>query len=651
MKNSPPIKQHPVRAKGAAAGIPEAPEANYFGIFIACLIIAVLVFLSNWIWPKNYELLAWGYLSFYPLWMQYLWGIGVVGALLGAYWVVSRPAITPRWPIGLAAAAILLTGLALLFWRTPYPGLVGDGESLRIGGTHDPRWPIVIAHTLAALCLQGDAVTAWWILETGYGFLYIGLAARIAWSFRAQPWTAVGLLFWMLGTPVLMNACGHFDSLASILVTGTVWWITLWKLDQASGWTGLIRWGLVLLGVAVLAVLSSPVNMALLGLTVAVMGLRAVRLLQGERFLRWAIPVSVPVMTLGLVVGMAIYGGPESWFIRPAQRGGVDMPLLRGEYLWYYLRSTVWLFLNVALPAAILGIWALIRRRRTVGKPLDEIQAVALAGFLAVWWFPVATMQGINDETAFAPIGLLALGSAGLMFLRGGVARDQAGILFVGILALALQVPRLALYTSSRFVERYEKLYPHDRCAFNNQMSPFVHLGLMLHPYDAYCREARLRVFREGTNTLLPAWNQFRMSNLMYYTAWCYEYGHFDEGREALRIMLRAAPANIPYLASPGTMFTHRHKNRAFRVIRHDVQGLLDTEFNNPKSGAIYGQLRQFLAQMDNQPAPHIPPSFWSGDSLKPQPTDGPFMTWYKKTVQAHEQEVHQWYFQRVEGR
>jgi hypothetical protein len=297
----------------------------------------------------------------------------------------------------------------------------------------------------------------------------------------------------------------------------------------------------------------------------------------------------------------------------------------------------------------MLGIWALVRRRGNGSKPWDEVQAVSLAGFLAVWWFHVAVMQGMNDETALAPAGMIALGSAGLLFLRGGITRSHVGILFVGILSLALQVPRLALYTSTRFIEHYEKLYPYDRCGFNNQMSPYVHLGLMLHPYDEYSREARLRVFREGANTTLPYWSQFRLSNLMYYTAWCYEYGQYDEGRAALRIMLRVAPGNVPYLVSPGTMYTNRHKNQAHLRIRPEIKALLSTEFAGPGNDAIYGQLQKFLKDVENQPVPEVPPSFWSGDSLKHLPTDGPFEVWYKKTVQKDETKLLQWYFQKVE--
>jgi hypothetical protein len=391
------------------------------------------------------------------------------------------------------------------------------------------------------------------------------------------------------------------------------------------------------------------VNHALSILTVAVCGLRGIRLLGWTRFWRFSTFLAVPMLGIGLVVGLSLFGGQDSIFFFPVKRAGVDMPLMRGEYLWYFIRSNVWLFLNIALPSAVLGIWALVRRRGEGCKPWDEVQAVSVAGFLAAWWFHVATMQGINDETAFAPAGMIALGSAGLLFLRDGTNRAQAGILFVGILALALQVPRLALYTSPRFIERYEKLYPHDRCAFNNQMSPYVHLGLMLHPYDDYAREARLRVFRDGANTTLPYWGQFRLSNMMYYTAWCYEYRRDEEGRAALRTMLKVAPGNVPYLVSPGTMFTHRHKNQAYPGLRRDVKILLDTEFGSPGSSPIYRQLRQYLKEVESQPVQDVPPSFWSGDALKPLPTDNPLLIWYKKTAQGNEKKMLQWYFQQVE--
>lgn len=622
---------------------------NHSGILFVCLLAVGLVFVTNWIWPQSYDFLAWNYLSFYPFGMQIVWCLAVVGLLLGARWVILRPTVKTGWVVGAALTAIVLSGLALVFWRTPYPSLMGDGESLRIGGTHDPRWPIVLAHWLAAVFLQHDAVTAWWLLETGYGFIYIGLAAFIAWSFRAQPWASVGLLFWMLGTPVLMNACGHLDSLASVLVWGTVWWMVLWKLDGAQGWAGLIRWGLILLGVAVIAVGSTPFNLFLLALTGAVVGLRMIRLLNWLRLWRVLTFIALPVLYFGLVGGLVVKAGGGNIFFVPTKVAGVDVQVLQGEYLWFFLKSTLLLYLNVALPAAILGVWALFRRRADNKQSWDEVQIVAVAGFLVSWAFTMAPMQGINDETATAPVGMLALGSAGMLFLRGGISKSHVGILFVGILALALQVPRLALYSSHRFVDRYEKLYPYDRCGTNNQMSPYVHLGLMLHPYDNYCREARLRVFREGANSPLPYWSQFRLSNLMYYTAWCYEYGQYDEGRAALRIMLKVAPGNVPYLVSPGTMFTYRHKNQAYRGLRRDVKTLLDTEFGAPGSSPIYRQVRQFMREVELQPVQEVPPSFWMGVALIPQPTDSALVIWYKKTVQVNEKKIIQWYFQRVE--
>jgi len=651
------MKKHPHRPTPASgAGMISVKETdslqtsiNRSGIFYACLLAVGLIFATNLIWPQSYDFLAWNYLSFYPFWMQMAWGLGVVGLLLGARWVILRPSVKTGWVMGAALTAIVLAGLALVYWRTPYPSLMGDGESLRIGGTHDPRWPIVLAHWLASVFLHHDAVSAWWMLETGYGFIYIGLAAFIAWTFRAQPWAAVGLLFWLLGTPVLMNACGHLDSLASVLVSGTLWWMALWKLDGAQGWAGLIRWGLILLLVALLAVGSTPFNLFLLVLSGAVVGMRIIRLLKWLRLWRVLTFIALPVLYFGLVGGLMVKAIGGNVFFVPTKVAGVEVQVLQGEYLWFFLKSTLFLYLNVALPAAFVGLWALLRRRAGVKQPWDEVQIVTLAGFLVSWALTVAPMQGINDETATAPVGMLALGSAAMLFLRGGITKSHVGILFVGILALALQVPRLALYSSHRFVDRYEKLYPYDRCGTNNQMSPYVHLGLMLHPYDQYCREARLRVFREGANSPLPYWSQFRLSNLMYYTAWCYEYGQYDEGRAALRIMLKVAPGNVPYLVSPGTMFTHRNKNQAYLRIRPEVKALLATEFAGPGNSPIYGQLRQFLKDVENQPTPEVPPSFWSGDALKSKPTDGPFMTWYNKTAQADETKLLQWYFRKVE--
>jgi hypothetical protein len=141
------------------------------------------------------------------------------------------------------------------------------------------------------------------------------------------------------------------------------------------------------------------------------------------------------------------------------------------------------------------------------------------------------------------------------------------------------------VHSNSLLLERHLKLLPYDRSSTTYQaFSPYLKLGLGAPLDTPENRRYKLEIFKAGATTTIPDWQQFRGLNMMYYTAWCFEFGLNEEGARYLLQMFNQ-PEALQDLWHSGTRFTIWNENKAYKRIRQTSRRIImDNLIRNPTS-------------------------------------------------------------------
>jgi hypothetical protein len=415
-------------------------------------------------------------------------------------------------------------------------------------------------------------------------------------ALRREPWTALGIGVFLLANPTLASTYGHFDSYTATVATSAAFWLALNAFDRSASWReGFVRGAVTVLLLA-LAVWTNPINVLLVCVLALYLGVAVVRRYRPALAPDWVLWMGPAVGALGIALAL-LFKFPD-YILHPKVVDGY-LPL-QGDVVGWFLHSKAMDYLCVALPGCLLFVWLVCCAKN--GRPRwNALASGSIFAILAALFcsYTLPFRQGINDEFARCGIGMLTIGPALTLFIAWTEGPQRRAMVSFAILAVFLYVPRIGVYGSSRYIERMRALYPFDRCAHNSQMSSYVHLGLILPMDSAYARQARLAVFAEGAERPLPYWQNHRLLNLLYYTAWCYEFNEDQRGMKGLQALLQSAPGNLPAVLGPGAMFTGRDgHNNAFRKIRRDAKLLLSGSDYGARGG-VYAQLKQYIDQLD----------------------------------------------------
>jgi hypothetical protein len=578
------------------AGTAERRELLSAALVAGTVVLVVAV--TNLLWPHAYRIFAWDYPSYFSIGTQLLFALGAMGLLLGAWGAAGRRRLNPTALLTIMVAASALLVASFFVFATPYPRIAGDGEYGRGVITMTRRLPNYLAQVLADNVLHRDLCAVWIAQERIFAGLYLVMVLAVVVWLRQEAWTALGMGCFLLANPMLLNAYGHYDSYAATLATSAGFWLALNALDRATTTRAKVLIGCVTTVALGLAVWTHPIHGVLLC---------AFLWYGGIRFVAWRFPVLTPnwallalpvVLALGAALALVFKFPDYIW--RPNVSIGYHP--LQGDFLGWFIHSKSMDYLTVALTGIVLLAWLVLFQkpwRMKQGALTSCALFALLTALLCSYTLPYR--QGINDEFARCVIGMLTLGPAVTLLLAWCEGRRRLAIVAFAVLAAYLYVPRMAVYGSERYIERLRALYPYDRCGHNSQMSAYVHLGLILPSDSEFARQSRLTVFAEGTQATLPYWQPFRLLNLMYYTAWCYEFNEDKKGQAALGAVLRYAPQNLPALMADGAMFTGRDgHNNAYRKIRRDAKVLL-AEMEQGKGDTIYGQLRRYIDQLETK--------------------------------------------------
>ena len=201
---------------------------------------------------------------------------------------------------------------------------------------------------------------------------------------------------------------------------------------------------------------------------------------------------------------------------------------------------------------------------------------------------PTTFRQGANDVFAYM------IGTASILIpwfvtaIRFPLQRSA----WCAILACNLLhfVPLVAVHSSERTIDRAMATYPVDNCVHNTIMSWQTHLGLKMgdNQVDSPAlASANLRVFRHGAQHAQP--EGFRGGNYLYYVAFHYHYGRFEEGRLLLTQLIRQNPQLVRNFLSPRPSFIYLNRQKLW----DDLLEIFPDKAQLPQLKAIIDQLRE----------------------------------------------------------
>ena len=547
------------------------------------LAATLLVAVTNLWSPHDYTWLAWDYHSYFTPSSQVLWGSGCLalcwGWFLGWRWFERQR--------GVAAVLLLVLPLAVVasfhFFQTPYPGLNGDHYLILTYRLRSLITCVVNQCFFRGLVL--DRAIVW--TEALFGVVYI--ATAIAWTWRVvqDPWTRVAFAGFLLFVPQLLTAYGHIDGYTSALPTQFLWWAALWEVDRRSGTAGFRRGVELLVYASLLAWYASPLHILLVGLG----GFYLVNRWMGKGFPLRAASAGFLWLLPAIALGVAIISFPVVARIMHYPQVYQHAEPMDWIYCKWFVHSCSMNFLAICMPGAVLLAWLWLRKAPW-REPRCALTNTAMLGMLTALLcrFSLPFSQGINDEFSSGAVGFSFICGSLVLFLKWVPSSSGNALMMVTIFAIYLHVPKVLVYASDRYLERYRSLYPHDRCHPNNVGSPYLNLFLMFPKEQS---ELRLGVLREGYETHIEHWKPFRIRNLVWHTAWCYEYGQIEKGREALSRLIEEDPVQPAGLFSKTTFETRQ----AGALIRRDVKPLLLSAYRRTRD-PIYGQLLNFLTDV-----------------------------------------------------
>ncbi len=602
MKNRPHKNQNRRPSEPARSPL-TAPDPNakpkwLDGQTLFFVILIALIGLTSILFPLNFYLFAINSQSSLPVPVQILWTLAAIGAVL----LVARKPIQ-RIPNAtlFVVAALSITSFFVL--RTTYPTLGGDGLPPAKGFIL--YWNI-IPRLQEFLCLKLSA-----FIPRGVDFAYhrtmifdnqlmsntviiVTLAFATATTvsmlgmvqhLKTLPTSEkVGLLILLTCSAPMLNGYGDFTNYMVPIFVVFLWFVCLWRLYRnPTSW----RIYAVLPVVFVLCAFSHPALWPLPGLLLMMLG---VIYLKSRKII-------VPLWLTNLcAVGLGC-----APLILLRSRADPYLSTLRFDNtfgLHIYTRFSC--CMEVSLPALILAGLVIWHNRKTLKQP-TPIQAIAFVMLISsvLLFFTSQIEMAICTNLQYAQFGAMIYGSTALLYFT--TRKDPSPLFYSAILGCFLFAPAIYVHSNSLLLERQLRLLPYDRSSTTYQAwGPYLKLGLGAPLDTPENRRCKLEIFKAGVTTTIPDWQQFRGLYIMYYTAWCFEFGEYAEGNKYL-IHLFNQPQALQSLWQTGTQFTIWNENKAHKRIRQASQQIIRNNLATNPSNLYLQRLSRLLTMYEER--------------------------------------------------
>jgi hypothetical protein len=568
---------------------------------------------------------------------QIMWVLSALLAL--SYLGRSKPTFAHTEAILLALSCILV--VSFVVFRVKYPSLFADGEiggqptDMQLPSTLDkvgeqlrlpnylcmklfrvlPDW-VNLDCPFVFLFRNYELNNAWLVVTFGFGVLLVVLLVTAILTQRAIS-GAERLWLWMFlacSCPML-NAYGFYDSYIHVIFFMAAFFVGAWMIaDNPASWKGYAFF----VGLLPFSFFTHQYLWATLPY---ICGLGGLIFLDRKG-------VKVPFMLLvvcGVVAGCA-----------PLASYALTGKLLSRVYSYHlgqYLLTQGMTCILVSLPALLLAGGLLVKDAGIIRNPspIQGMAVVVLIANITVFVFPVLAPSPPTMIHNYGAYGSAIYGCAVLLYLssvrqrkeeddgcatrgervagptsqhetvlfwEGRIRRDGKVRLlaFCAVFGVFTFVPTVYVHSTRLCYERFVRIVPNDITSWwSRDMSPYVCLGLWTPVDSEQDRQARLDLFRQGFSAPRPEWEDFRALNLIYYIAWCFEFGKTQEGtRELVKVF--GQQGIVRDLWMNGTRFTDRYDNKAYRRIR-DVSRKIITE--NLKRQPMNGYLMQMSQLLD----------------------------------------------------
>lgn len=421
------------------------------------------------------------------------------------------------------------------------------------------------------------SVLASTIYSIFFGFIFVFYSA-IALRKRLD-------LFLIIATaPFIFNFFGNTDSYAFTLCMTFTFFIACMKVWNMQT---LKFWNIALLGILWLCLSALHPLQLFGGFPMAMLFTRYLK--QFERF------KNIPSMLFASIYAILFFIAVKSsrdfgntWFY--ADYSNRDLtPIFSATTFTHWLNM---MFLPI-IPIAIL-VYQLDK---------DEFkQNMSLFGLKSIVFFALGFTLGSDDQFNYQQLFFYFLIPWLLSLSKRTMNMKHA--FMVVVCHLSLLVPMIGVNASTANIERAETLYPLDECRHNKIMSWQTHLALIFSDNfqnDERIHAAVLRVFDNGAKHAMPEY--FRPGNLIYQTAFMYQYGRFTQGKRQLYELLESMPNSISYFLSPRPSFIVCNR----KILWNDI-GLFLKEHDSPDFEKYCMIVDQLIKYNDEHPyLDHLP--------------------------------------------
>lgn len=421
-----------------------------------------------------------------------------------------------------------------------------------------------------------------------FGILIVLNVTLASFKTSLQTSTRVAIQIFLLSSFAMMNAYGHFRSFIVSIFCILMWFLALVNLDKD---TSLKRSYALLVVSLFFACWAHPF---LVTLVIYSSGYMVLLFFQRKNVMVHR--------ALILIAGLAIGFIPLLSSLNPLFKPPIEFTSLtdRVVFDFSYLCKSANACFESSLPAIILAVFIFLRQREALKKPspLQLISIVMLVSNVVVF-FTSDLESAMAANLASSMFGAMIYGSVIILFYT--LKPDPRPLLYAAILGLYIFVPTIYIHTNTLAADRMLKIYPMDKTApVHYGQSPYVKLGLSTPIYTKQEQENRLCVFRAGFTNDIPEWQKFKTLNLLYYIAWCFEFGEIGEGSQWL-IKVFNEPSILQDLWRNGTRFTDRGENLAYRRIRDVSRQIINANIQRDPSNNYLKQLSAMLDEYEQK--------------------------------------------------
>lgn len=338
-----------------------------------------------------------------------------------------------------------------------------------------------------------------------------------------------GLLLLLLASEPMLSAYGHFDSYIEPVLCFTMWAIAFaWSLNKPLKFlvlplalSGLCVVGHPLMFTVPIFTVLSPLRDKVSGKQAAIAGLAASCLI--------------------LVTGYSIRSGYNL-------DSSLRMILAKAHSVLMSIAQT-------SIPSLAL-LW--MTRKKWENKALVCFLITSSLGLFVmahIQWF-------ILDEFVTSVIACPMIFAAVLSLKRDN--QDEKSLVRAALLSAFLFIPAMIVYSGDKIIDRWEALIPHEVSANTMSYSPTVLLGSRACVDTEELRARKVEYFRQGWKHPKKPFENLAGLNMLYYAAWCLEFGYKSEAYAAMVEMTEMNPMLLNELFMPGVRFTWRYKNQAY---------------------------------------------------------------------------------------